>query len=135
MPLFVNESKPLILDQQLANPPFDNLEMGLGTGAGTPDATWTISDITEVTGTGYARQTVSGWLTSILLADGHAYSVAPPCTFTDGGSGDWDEATMWFWWDITNSRLVAVNRFTTPFTLGVSESKNLTPVALFTGES
>lgn len=130
----MNESKTLLLDQRLANPPYDNLKLGLFTGSTDPTPATVIGDLTEVSGTGYGRQTVSGWSSAILLLDGHAYSAATPVTFANSGGTDWDEATGWFWWDEANSKLVMAARFPTSFTLGPAESKNVTPSALLTGE-
>lgn len=132
--VMMNESKQLLLDQRLANPPYDNLELGLFSGSTVPDADTVIGDLAEVTGTGYARQAVSGWSSAVLLGDGHAYSVATPVTFTNSGGGDWDEATGWFLWDVANSKLVMSGRFSVSFTLGAGLSKNVTPSSLLTGE-
>lgn len=132
---FANESKQLLLDQRLANPPYDNLQYGLLTDAGNPLPEETLDDLTEVSGSGYARQTVSGWSAALLLGDGHAYSEADPVTFTSTEPTDpWTTARRWFLWDVANSKLVAQGTLPTEFALAAGASRSITPLALLTHE-
>ena len=131
--ILVDGVKTQILDDKLASPPYDTLEMGLFTGPTIPTHATVFADLTEVTGTGYARQPVAGWSASVLLANFNAYSRAADCVFGPAGAGDWDEATGWFWYDTTLNRLVSVGRFALPFTLGSGESWPFAPSDQFTG--
>lgn len=132
--VLVNGPKTQMLDQRTANPPYDTLEMGLFTGSTIPSPTTVIGDLTEVTGTGYARQPISGWSAAILLGDNHAYAQAATVTFGPAGAGDWDESTGWFWFDNALNRLVAAARFTLPWTLPNGESFPFAPYDTLTGE-
>lgn len=130
----VNGVKAQMLDERVSNPPYDTLEMGLFTGSTVITPATVLGDLTEVTGTGYARQTITGWSAAILLGDNHAYSQATVVTFGPAGAGDWDEATGWFWVDTTLNQLVAAARFTLPFTLPNGESFPFAPYDTLTGE-
>lgn len=132
MPL-VNGPKTQMLDERVANPPYNTLQIGLFTGPTIPGPTTVFGDLTEVTGTDYARQTVTSWSSAILLGNNQAYAQAATVTFGPAGAGDWDEATGWFWYDTTLARLVAAARFTLPWTLPNGESFPFAPYDTLTG--
>lgn len=130
----VNGAKTQILNYKLANPPFDTLVMGLFNGVVVITPATVIGDLTEVTGTGYARQPVTGWSGAILLGDNHAYAQAGVVTFLNSGGSDWARADGWFWYDTTAARLVAAGLFSLPFTLGAGQSWPFAPFDELTGE-
>lgn len=131
--ILVNGIKTLIHDQKLAHAPFTNLKFGLFTGILVPSSVTVIGDITEVTGTGYSQQTITGWSAAALLGTGVSFSQAGIVTFANTGIADWDEATGWFWRYVTSNLLVAAQRFTLPFTLTPGTTWPFAPTDLFTG--
>lgn len=132
--VLINESKILLATQRLSNPPFDDLRLGLATGAYVPVPGTVFGNLTELVGTGYARVAITGWATPILLGDGHAYSAATPITFSNSGGVAWTEVTTWFWWDQVNSKLVRAGRFAASWILGAGGTRNVTPVYTLQGE-
>lgn len=131
-----DESKILILTEKLANPPYDNMQMGLSELNVTPDHATTLAALVadEFAYVGYARQVVTGWITPVLTPDFHSYSEADPVDFTKAAGSDSPMAYTWFWVDVANTKLVRCGRFTVPFVIPAGATITFIPFEQLTGE-
>lgn len=103
--------------------------LGLGTGA-LPTLAQGLADITEVSGTGYARQAIASNNTDIVTsADGNYMKfTCSEETFT-GGAGGWTEADYAFLCTVssgTSGKLLAAVDLSTPQTLGENDLLKVT---------
>ena len=122
-----DESKLKMLDNELANPPFTTLKMGLYTNTLTPDHATVIGDLTEPIHGGYAQQDVTGWGSATLTGDFHALAVATNVVFSNTTGSDSATIKGWFYRDTVANKLVAAATFDTPFVIPAGGSVTLTP--------
>ncbi len=129
-----NVIKTMLMDQRTANPPFDNMELLIFTGALSPTQSTTMAAIeaVEQAGTGYARATITGWTTAVLSSN-QAVSSADQITFTNSGGSPWTESTGWAWVYVPDNEWVIAGRFTAAWTLGAGLSYITMPVHFITG--
>lgn len=80
-----------------------DLEIGLCTDASLAEAA-TLASLTEVTGTGYARVTVTSLTPS--AESGDDYSVVTDAVVFTATASDWDEANTMFIASISDSKLI-----------------------------
>lgn len=127
--ILVNEGEKRIADIILGSQAVDaTLYMGLYTNAVQPSETATLSDITEVSGTGYARKalTRTSWTGS---ADAKSYAEQ---TFGAAGT-DWGTVTGYFIATSSDNsgKLMIVESFPAGIPIGVGSSQSVTPTVTF----
>lgn len=130
-----DESKVALINARTANAPFNTLVMGLSQANITPSRTTVAGDLTpsEVSVTGYARQTVGTWGTP-SLSSGLVTVNAAPVTFNNSGGSDSGTIYCWFFFDTATNKLVAAGRFTLPFVLAAGGSYTTTPFWRLNGD-
>lgn len=131
-----DDSKQKLVTNQLANPPFTTLKMGLFTTlAAITHATTTATVLAnEAAFTGYARQDVSGWGTPALTPDFHEVSFANAVTFNNSGGSPSALITGWFLYDTAAAKVVAAGLFDNPFVVTAGGSYITTPFWQIIGE-
>lgn len=131
-------SKTRILNAFLTQPPFDGANCTLmlfdTLVALAHDTSYAALTAHEAAFSGYARQVVTGWGSSVLTADFHARSQAGTVTFDNSGGSPSSTLTGWALIDEANSAVIMAGLYDAPFAIPDGQSYLTTPFFLYTGE-
>lgn len=126
-----DEIKQDALDNLVATNPWARLKMGLFEGGPTIDHATEFGDLTQVSGTGYGLQDVTGFTASVLTAAFKARTFADMVTFENTGGSPWTQATGWFFVEDVTDKLVFAQYFLAGFYLPAGETFDTIPVLTF----
>jgi len=131
-----NETKPSTLADILAGTNVPNAKLALLTGVGTITDADSFATITalEVSFTGYARQTVSGW-SSPSMAGHRAVAVSALVVFTNSGGSASPSINGWALLDTTLNKVIIADKYSAPFTIAAGTAYTTAIVLTFRGEA
>lgn len=131
-----DESKLEALAAILASSRVTNAKLMLFKTLTSIDDTTTYSTFAsnEVTSSGYARQTASGW-SSPAMSGHRAVSIASVVTFNAPSGSPSDTITGWALVDDSNSKIIVADLYATPFAIPAGDVYRTSPVLTFRGEN
>jgi hypothetical protein len=94
----------------------------------TPVPGSVLANFTEMTGTGYAAQTLASWSTPVLGGDGFYTTQAAPVNFTNSGGSSWTAAYGWYYLDAGGTNVISAGLFAAPITNTAGSSIPLAPI-------